>query len=338
MLNKRNEIVDELKGFAIILVVIGHVIVDVYDPVAYSNNCLFKFCYSFHMALFTFLSSYLLGSKGADYFNKQWLKKRFLRLIIPFIIWAFINSVYHIIVEGLSITSLPGLYLTKLFVSPVPWFLLNLFMCDIGLYLSHIKRLTKPFIVQCTYYIICSGIFAVTKIEIFKNVLLFFPYYLLGIYSYNLKERNKEWFNRMCTIGAVLYIPSMFLYTYGIVDASERAKHIVAMFENQQIESVIKYGLIFYSRYVVGILGIMFAYLIVRSVHKTSFLRRLAKVLNYYGQRTIYIYLMASMFSIHAFNSIELNTLISLVLGLTIPLLICEVLKNYPKINKILFG
>ena len=58
---KRNLTIDAMKGAAIILVVLGHVICDVYDPITYNNNLIFKFCYSFHMPLFTFLSANIWG-------------------------------------------------------------------------------------------------------------------------------------------------------------------------------------------------------------------------------------------------------------------------------------
>lgn len=44
--------IDVLKGFAILLVVLGHAIYETYSE----NNIVFRMIYSFHMPLFMFLS------------------------------------------------------------------------------------------------------------------------------------------------------------------------------------------------------------------------------------------------------------------------------------------
>lgn len=80
--------IDNLKGFAILLVVIGHIIQFLYCPDKFDSNLIFRFIYSFHMPLFFMLSgmvtSMRLGNVGE---LRQKIHSRFLQLIVPFVFW-----------------------------------------------------------------------------------------------------------------------------------------------------------------------------------------------------------------------------------------------------------
>ena len=63
-INKRDPFIDSLKGIAILLVVMGHVIVTMYTEKQAETNIIFRICYSFHMPLFMTISGYLTGMWG----------------------------------------------------------------------------------------------------------------------------------------------------------------------------------------------------------------------------------------------------------------------------------
>lgn len=84
LINKRNELLDILKGFAIILVVLGHSVQ--YLLGNNNENWLFSFIYSFHMPLFMFISGYVCYRVGGRVID---LRKRFKVLIIPFFFLVF---------------------------------------------------------------------------------------------------------------------------------------------------------------------------------------------------------------------------------------------------------
>jgi fucose 4-O-acetylase-like acetyltransferase len=57
MAKQRIAYIDFLKGFTILLVILGHCIE--FNDTDYWNNIVFRYIYSFHMPLFMFLSGYV---------------------------------------------------------------------------------------------------------------------------------------------------------------------------------------------------------------------------------------------------------------------------------------
>ena len=92
-MKERLEYIDALKGFAILLVVMGHVIpwsfqsfedVKLISP---SPVVLWKIIYSFHMPLFMFISGFLFGQSHFNSFKEYALKiwKKTKMLLVPYI-------------------------------------------------------------------------------------------------------------------------------------------------------------------------------------------------------------------------------------------------------------
>ena len=89
--------VDALRGFAILLVVLGHSISNAVNlnqvvranPLYYTSN----FIYTFHMPLFFLVSGYVLFGKRIK------IRDRALRLLMPFLAWIpvywFVNRYIH---------------------------------------------------------------------------------------------------------------------------------------------------------------------------------------------------------------------------------------------------
>lgn len=78
--------IDSLKGFLIILVVLGHVIQK--SDVDFDHNIVFRYIYSFHMPLFMCISGFVCYSQTLGW---KLVKKRFNQLMIPFLAWAVIS-------------------------------------------------------------------------------------------------------------------------------------------------------------------------------------------------------------------------------------------------------
>lgn len=87
--------IDSLKGIAIILVIVGHIIQYYYSPEAFRGNCVFRYIYSFHMALFMALSGYTVNN-NFDSIRAVFAKidRRAINLLLPFICWGLFDNFF----------------------------------------------------------------------------------------------------------------------------------------------------------------------------------------------------------------------------------------------------
>lgn len=86
--------VDEMKGFAILLVVMGHYFIP--HTIERTNFPINTIIYSFHMSFFFFLSGYLLELTN-DIKNRgglRFIKKKSFSLLIPFLFWILIAPLF----------------------------------------------------------------------------------------------------------------------------------------------------------------------------------------------------------------------------------------------------
>ena len=127
-------LINTLKGFAIILVVIGHSIQ------SYSGgnfeNIYFKLIYTFHMPLFMFLSGFVTVYSPTNSYSK--LKKRFTRLVIPFLAWAVVYFVIKSVNEGEADFNFFFTLIKS--VDNGLWFLWVLFLIHMAFYFSEILK------------------------------------------------------------------------------------------------------------------------------------------------------------------------------------------------------
>src|SRR6478735_3308217 len=85
-----NSQLDALKGFAILLVVLGHSTQTYAANGNFDNNFLFRIIYSFHMPLFMFLSG-AVAAYSLRPMNWDFIKRKFYMLVIPFVAWYLVG-------------------------------------------------------------------------------------------------------------------------------------------------------------------------------------------------------------------------------------------------------
>lgn len=86
--------IDEMKGFAILLVVLGHLFLPyTQDGQLYPISSMI---YSFHMSFFFFLSGYVNEKVNKiDIIGREiFIGKKFRTLIIPFLFWSFVSPFF----------------------------------------------------------------------------------------------------------------------------------------------------------------------------------------------------------------------------------------------------
>ena len=90
----RNEKIDIVRGFAAVVVVMGHVL---YRFNGYNDNLLFNIIFSFQMPLFMMISGYTCIYASPVHNIRTWLKhflKRCRTLLLPWFVWSVIAYVF----------------------------------------------------------------------------------------------------------------------------------------------------------------------------------------------------------------------------------------------------
>ena len=120
-MKNRLHYLDNLKAILIILVIIGHAIQGSIDN--YQHNFFFRLIYSFHMPLFLSISGYFTYKPKYD---SLLIRKRFVQLLVPFVIWAFISP---LLLTGSF--NIHAAFNALLYPDYGLWFLYNLFVYSV---------------------------------------------------------------------------------------------------------------------------------------------------------------------------------------------------------------
>ena len=209
---QREPVIDIIKGVAIILVLIGHVIqfasgAEYRSSGAFYDNILFKVIYSFHMPLFMVVSGFLFHHSviSKSPWTVIWDKIKALLLPIfsfAFIVWLFrFNSQYSFLDQIRNYLSVTRFTL---------WFLWALFYSSIGVLVGH--YLFKDNVIVWLVLILASFL---TPDKWFSELYKFtFPCFLFGFYV--KKQAWMPFFKRnicfILPICSVLFIAGLLFY------------------------------------------------------------------------------------------------------------------------------
>lgn len=194
--NKRIEWIDAVKGFGMILVILGHMTIP-----ELVRRCIF----SFHMPLFFFISGYLYGGG----YSLSWVGRKAKALLIPYIVYGLIAIGVIWLTNNGCIASSVQSFIRGNGVG-VTWFLSCLFMVEmIG---GGLIMLSRKFLAW-QYWLMVVGVAVVGIIfprlalcRVMKSEALFagLAFWLVG---YGLKGvgLNWKWF-------AGAFIPATFVW------------------------------------------------------------------------------------------------------------------------------
>lgn len=343
-MRERNQMIDSLKGFAIVLVVLGHVIQTIYAPDRYDANFVFKIIYSFHMPLFIFISGY---KERLDF---NWIRGRFLRLGIPFWLWVLLDS---IICGKWSCEELKSSYL-RVFHDPSDqglWFLWVLFLCCVFLGVSIniveyvMKKLHKfrfqtigAWIIEISMILLLlislgavwslTGFTTILGFRLFCKEIIFF---MTGYYI----RKYKNIFSGDYKFGIFFYI--LYPICVGMWDRT----HFVIFYDDMMnlagsnvILKICALGFATVYFYIVSFLGIGFVWKIFEYISNRIKLHILSQV----GMYTMEIYILHRYFFRTFSGQRVIDSMISLLLGIVIPIIIGKILSRWNIISRLLFG
>lgn len=167
--------IDNLKGFLILLVILGHCIQ--FTDMDYDHNVVFRYIYSFHMPLFMAVSGFVSYKP-----QQEWLtvKKRFFQLIVPFLAWAVLGCC----IKG----DFFDLWRKIQHPDSGLWFLWCLFFIVLLLKLceSVSKRMNIGLEkVVCGIALLLIGTMVALKFKLFgfQFIAWYFPFYCMGFFA-----------------------------------------------------------------------------------------------------------------------------------------------------------
>lgn len=188
----RDERIDSVKYFLIILVILGHVfIIDEYSVVP---ECITakKWIYLFHMPLFIFISGYFSNKK-----EKKAFLPSILKLLEPLLIYHIIFLLLDIIIKGKTITWIDALTPWGLL-----WYLLSLIYWRMMIQFTPNKILNnKKLVLIGTFCIsIIAGFLPFDRFLSIQRTLAFMPFFFLGYYMKGQKLFLPNKYKPLCFI------------------------------------------------------------------------------------------------------------------------------------------
>lgn len=190
--------IDSLRGFAILLVVVGHLIQ--YNYSSFLDSCLFNVIYSFHMPLFFFISGCVRALHGDGKINLRILSirvlNRFCALIIPSVVWSSIVPLFFLKLTDLSWHLTSGYwFLNVLFVVSLFW--------ECFLYFD--TKLSKKWILY--------GLSLLVLLLLFILGIKRIPVFYLSMFIFGFYFQRYQWIDKInCHIYGIL----LFLFLIGV--------------------------------------------------------------------------------------------------------------------------
>lgn len=272
----RDKNIDALRGFAILLVVLGHCIQ--YSDIDFDEILLFRVIYSFHMPLFMFISGYV------SFFSNEKiilnLKKRFVLLLLPFFSWGVVNFIKSVL-SGTNEWSNLGLFLFNLLKHPDDnglWFLWVLFLISLLTLFLKLLKINLEVGLFCIWILLNLFFVKWNNINLIGLGLLKYHllYFLLGLVFCKTRVLLKEKYN-LTMIFCFIIFPFAVYYWYRLDPPS--------FILNLNLGKLITKVLWLAYQYFCGILGIGMSMFLINKVNKY-----INEVLSKIGLITLEIY------------------------------------------------
>lgn len=198
---------DALKGFAILLVILGHSLL----TVSGTDSVLFRVIYSFHVPLFFTISGYFFFFSLQRHKTSEVLLKKAIMLLLPVIIVSTIDwSIYYL---DMSLSLKDNLINWISRFERTLWFFLSLFILSLIVLFSEKILHYKAWIAYLLFFVIFLSVPDYAHQEGTKAML---PFFLFGYYV-NKRNWKKLYFKRpglMILISGFIFLACLRFFTY----------------------------------------------------------------------------------------------------------------------------
>jgi fucose 4-O-acetylase-like acetyltransferase len=315
--------VDALRGFSILLVVLGHAIANAENllPFMASNlgnvtaptynlkYVLSNFLYTFHMPLFFLISGYVLFGKRIR------IRDRALRLLVPFLAWI---PVYFLV--NRYIHHWPAGFLTVLkdnVLHPAIglWFLPTLFLCSLLLIPVRYLENRETWMGEASLGVLFVVV-NLLPVEILgvMQVKYFFAFFAVGYLAHKHRSRINR-IDRERIDGALVALSALFMVLFTALFYYGRNHPFTFPIS---LPDLFKTPSAYVVRYAMAALGIVFSIAVVRALKAG----RGRAVFAWFGLVTMDIYVANFLMLQLAFGGGWLKVLVSFVSGIFLPLVL----------------
>lgn len=218
--------IDALRGFAMLLVIVGHLIQFNYSTGI--ENPIFNIIYSFHMPLFFFISGYV-HSLSKKCTPLEFIKKRVRHLILPAITWTCIVPVFFSYKKSfVSFDFYQYWFMYVLFAIEIGYFgmsnILNIIKREkatpliaiiivIALILFDFKKIPAWYFFMFAFGYIIATYKVAIKLKYLNGILSFIFLLTCGYFNYGSNpagESNRIWLMIPLSISASLVLLNVF--------------------------------------------------------------------------------------------------------------------------------
>ncbi|MDE7274385.1 MAG: acyltransferase family protein [Lachnospiraceae bacterium] len=313
---QRDVLPDVLKGFGIVMVVLGHCIQSGSGLAYLENACYFEdrwyqFIYSFHMPLFMIISGYYAWNSvqraATPKDRKTMLRKKCIYLITPNVGWKLIEFVYLFATDSYIYWGF-GVFLKDLVLGILEnfWFLWAILYAFLLVCLMHYRLRDSIWI----YILIFVAMFFTPDGMALNAYKYMLPYYLIGFYGNKNKKRlssaklYQEIFQKgsLRTGVAVLVSGIVFLalFSFFTADSFIYLTGYKLIGKNYMVQLQIDL-----YRFLVGLCGIVFWIFVWKMLldlcRKWDYR---ARVLAYLGKRGLGIYIISGILVLHVVHPV----------------------------------
>ncbi len=253
-MDKKDPIIDIVKGIAIILVVCGHVIqrsMFTWNQ-DYFLNPAFRVIYAFHMPLFVFVSGYLIAFSLNKRSPLEVFKTRCKSLLVPLVAWGILGLITN---YCLKIPLNSSIWFV--------WFLFTLFMSSF-LLLCSVELEKRLGLVAFGLVYVCLLIIPYNDFCFLYYIKWFYLFYIAGYFVNRWKLAISSKISR-----GVVFIISLAAFV-GLVGYWTTSDYIyinqMNFLSNHYLDEVLRIA----YRYVLGFLGIILVFFVGKSFLNTK--------------------------------------------------------------------